>query len=70
MIPTPPSAELRIATPPEDQSILMILLPFYYDSNKPLILIGIIPLWLGAYSLIYGEKLSIKEKNTKQNDTN
>ncbi len=50
--------------------ILMVLLPFYYDSNKPLILIGIIPLWLGAYSLIYGEKLSIKEKNTKQNDTN
>ena len=50
--------------------ILMILLPFYYDYNKPLILIGIIPLWLGAYSLIYGEKLSIKEKNTKQNDTN
>ena len=50
--------------------MLMILLPFYYNSNKPLILIGIIPLWLGAYSLIYGEKLSIKEKNTKQNDTN
>ena len=50
--------------------ILMILLPLYFDTNKPLILIGIIPLWLGAYSLIYGEKLSIKEKNTKQNDTN
>ena len=50
--------------------ILMILLPFYYDSNKPLILIGIIPLWLGAYSLIYGEKRSLKEENTKQNDTN
>ena len=50
--------------------ILMILLPFYYDSNKPLILIGIIPLWLGAYSLIYSEKQSFKEENTKQNDTN
>jgi len=50
--------------------ILMILLPFYYDSNKPLILIGIIPLWLGAYSLIYIEKRSFKEENTKQNDTN
>ena len=50
--------------------ILMILLPFYYDSNKPLILIGVIPLWLGAYSLIYGEKLSLKEESTKQNDTN
>ncbi len=50
--------------------ILMILLPFYYDSNKPLILIGIIPLWLGAYFLIYSEKRSFKEENTKQNDTN
>ena len=45
--------------------VLMILLPLYFDTNKPLILIGIIPLWLGAYSLIYGKKQAQKDKNTK-----
>tara|TARA_X000000368_G_C22909458_1_gene657904 strand:- start:196 stop:396 length:201 start_codon:yes stop_codon:yes gene_type:complete len=45
--------------------VLMILLPLYFDTNKPLILIGIIPLWLGAYSLIYGKKQAQNDKNTK-----
>lgn len=33
--------------------IILILIPFFTDLKKSLILLGIVPLWLGSYFIFY-----------------